>query len=87
MNTSPTGTSRVRLLPVRMLKFCCALRTTMSVAPPSIAVCTNRPRCERESGGRSQSRKPTTTRNRAVPPMTMAAFRQVSLMPRTARMK
>ena len=85
--TRPIGTSRVSVLLVRMSQFCLALRRMIVAAPPSMAVCTKRPRCERDSAGRSQSAKPIATRNSTVPPPMSRARRQVSRTPATARTK
>lgn len=54
-------------MPSRMFQFCCALRTTMSIALPSMMAWMKLPRWLRLSDSRSQSRNATPKNNAADP--------------------
>ena len=56
---------------------------TTASAPPSITVCTKRPRWVRSAGGRSQSATESATSTATVPPPMSSARRQVIRTPAT----
>jgi hypothetical protein len=68
-----------------MSRFCSTLRRSTGQAPPSIAVCTNRPRWVRWDAGRSQSATESTTSTATVTAATASPRCHVTRVPATSR--